>query len=420
MSDPVSGWPAADPPRTWARRHPLVADALLACALLPLALVIGRQGTIAEPRSLLLVVTLLLISTLAFRRRFPLSVLIAACVLTVVQGMLGPEFPPTVIATLIAVYTVAAYCDRRRLLAAGAVLVLLTVEGGVGSDSWGEVTARLVFVGAIVTAAFALGVNVRTRREYLASLHDRAVRAERERDQQSQIAAARERARIAREMHDIVAHNLSVMIALADGAAFAARSNAEQAEAAARHVSATGRQALDEMHRLLSVLRSNGDDSPLAPQPGVSQIDELVNQVRVAGLPTAWTVTGKRFALPPTVELAIFRVAQEALTNVLKHAAAPTSAKLRLAYEEPLVTLEVLDDGGPAKPASTGHGLSGMRERAVLFGGDVEAGPRAAGGLASCWPGSGAARDHDPARRRRTVAAPGFPAGAGVPGRTSR
>lgn len=355
-------------------------DLLLACSLLPLVLVVGRQDVVTETRPYLLAASVLLIAALAFRRRFPLSVLAATSALTLVQNMLGPQFTPTVIALLFAVYTVAAYSGRRRLPAAVGTFVLLNAPGVFGADGFGEIVARSVFVAAIITAAYALGVNVRTRRAYLASLHDRAVRAERERDQESQIAAARERARIAREMHDIVAHNLSVMIALADGAAFAARSNAEQAEAAAKHVSATGRQALDEMHRLLSVLRSNGDDSPLAPQPGVAQIDELVNQVRVAGLPTAWTVTGEQFMLPPTVELAIFRVAQEALTNVLKHAVTPTSARLRLAYDDPQVTLEVLDDGAPVHAASTGHGLSGMRERAVLFGGDVEAGPRVAGG----------------------------------------
>jgi signal transduction histidine kinase len=136
------------------------------------------------------------------------------------------------------------------------------------------------------------------------------------------------------------------------------------------------------MHRLLTVLRSNGDDSPRAPQPGIAALDELVNQVRATGLPATWTVTGRRFPLPPTVELAIYRVAQEALTNVLKHAVAPTSAKIHLTYDEPSVTLEVLDDGRPAPVPVTsgGHGLSGMRERAGVAGGDVEAGPRTGGG----------------------------------------
>lgn len=373
-----SAWPGIEPLRAWARRHPVPADLLLACGLLGLALVVGAQGS--GSRSHLVVVLLALVAALGFRRRFPLTVLAGTAALGVVQDLLGPQFPPTTVAVLIAVYTVAAYRERYRVPAAVAAVVALTAAG-IGEET-GAFFARLVFGAAIVTAAFTLGVNVRTRRAYLASLHDRAVRAERERDQESQIAAARERARIAREMHDIIAHNLSVMIALADGAAFAARTDGAQAEAAAKHVSATGRQALDEMHRLLTVLRSNGDDSPRAPQPGIAGIDDLVNQVRATGLPATWTVTGRRFPLPPTVELAVYRVAQEALTNVLKHAVAPASAKIHLTYDDPLVTLEVLDDGRPTPvPVTTGgHGLSGMRERASVAGGDVEAGPRPGGG----------------------------------------
>jgi signal transduction histidine kinase len=375
-----SAWPGIEPLRAWARRHPVPADLLLACGLLGLALVVGAQGSGSGPQ--LVVVLLVLVAALGFRRRFPLTVLVGTAALGVVQDLLGPQFPPTTVAVLIAVYTVAAYRDRFRVAAAVSTVVALTAAG-IGADTgFGTFVTRLVFSTAIVTAAFALGVNVRTRRAYLASLHDRAVRAERERDQESQIAAARERARIAREMHDIIAHNLSVMIALADGAAFAARTDGAQAEAAAKHVSATGRQALDEMHRLLTVLRSNGDDSPRAPQPGIAALDDLVNQVRATGLPSTWTVTGRRFPLPPTVELAVYRVAQEALTNVLKHAVAPTSAKIHLTYDEPLVTLEVLDDGRPAPVPVTGggHGISGMRERAGVSGGDVEAGPRPGGG----------------------------------------
>lgn len=375
-----SAWPGTEPLRAWARRHPVPADLLLAFALLGLSLVVGAAGAAGGPW--LAVVVVLLLPVLAFRRRFPLTVLAATTALGVAQDLIGPQFPPTLVAVLIAVYTVAAHRDRHRVPAAVVTVLALTAGGLTGSTGWAKVAAGLVFTTAIVTTAFALGVNVRTRRAYLASLHDRAVRAERERDQESQIAAARERARIAREMHDIIAHNLSVMIALADGAAFAARTNGAQAEAAAKHVSATGRQALDEMHRLLNVLRGTGEDSPRAPQPGIAGIDEVVDQVRAAGLPVTWTVTGRRFPLPPTVELAVHRVAQEALTNVLKHAVAPTSAKIHLTYEDPLVTLEVLDDGrpAPAPVTSGGHGLSGMRERASVSGGDVSAGPRDGGG----------------------------------------
>ncbi|MCR6482452.1 histidine kinase [Amycolatopsis sp. OK19-0408] len=376
-----STWPGAGPLRAWARRHPAPADLLLAFALLFLALMVGAAG--AEPGGpWLVVVVVLLLGMLAARRRFPLAVLAATTAVGVAQDLFGPQFPPTTVAVLIAGYTVAAHRDRHRVPAAVATVVALTAGGIGGHTGWAMLAAGLVFSTAIVTAAFALGVNVRTRRAFLASLHDRAVRAERERDQESQIAAARERARIAREMHDIIAHNLSVMIALADGAAFAARTDSAQAEAAAKHVSATGRQALDEMHRLLNVLRGGGEDSPRAPQPGIAGIDEVVDQVRATGLPVTWTVTGRRFPLPPTVELAVYRVAQEALTNVLKHAVAPASAKIHLTYEDPLVTLEVLDDGRPAPAPVTagGHGLSGMRERASVSGGDVSAGPRPGGG----------------------------------------
>jgi signal transduction histidine kinase len=376
-----SAWPGTEPLRAWARRHPAPADLLLAFSLLGLSLVVGAQGA-APGGPWLVAIVVLLLGVLALRRRFPLSVLAATTAIAVAQDLFGPQFPPATVAVLIAGYTVGAHRDRHRVPAAAATVVALTAGGIGGSTGWAMVAAGLVFTTAIVTAAFALGVNVRTRRAYLASLHDRAVRAERERDQESQIAAARERARIAREMHDIIAHNLSVMIALADGAAFAARTDGAQAEAAAKHVSATGRQALDEMHRLLTVLRSNGDDNPRAPQPGITALDELVNQVRATGLPATWTVTGHRFPLPPTVELAVYRVAQEALTNVLKHAVAPTSAKIHLTYDEPMVTLEVLDDGRPVPVPATGggHGLSGMRERASVAGGDVEAGPRPGGG----------------------------------------
>jgi signal transduction histidine kinase len=380
---PAAWWPPVDRLQDVARRHPVALDVLLACSLVPLTLFVGRKAVLPEFRPYLFVVGVLLIATLIFRRRFPLTVLGSSCGLAMVQGMLGPRFPPTVIAVLVAVYSVAVYSERRRALVALAVLgVLIGLEIDAITEPM-EFIGRFVFISALVAAAFVFGLNVRTRRAYLASLHDRAVRAERERDQQSQIAAARERARIAREMHDIVAHSLSVMIALADGAAFAARTDPGKAESAAKHVSATGRVALDEMHRLLGVLRNSGDASPRAPQPGITQIDELVDQVRLAGLPTTWAVTGERFPLSPTVELAVYRVAQEALTNVLKHAVMPSSVRISLAYAEPLVTLEVVDDGVDARAnhgTVAGHGLSGMRERAALFGGGVEAGPPDAGG----------------------------------------
>ena len=379
----LSGWPGAERVRAWSRRHPAAADVLLACALMPLALVIEHRGVAPGARPVLAGTGVLLVAALAFRRRFPLTTLAAAAALAFAQGLIGSPFPPTVIAVLIAVYTVGGCSERRRAVAALAVLGVLIGILVFRSAEIAESAARFVFVSAVVVAAFVLGVNVRMRRVYLVSLRDRALRAERERDQQSQIAAARERATIAREMHDIVAHNLSVMIALADGAAFAARTDAAAAETASLHVSATGRQALDEMHRLLGVLRSTSGDGPRAPQPGVAQIDELVAQVRTTGLPVKWTIAGERFPLSPTAGLALYRVAQEALTNVLKHAVRPSAVRIRLSYADPAVSLEVDDDGagpGGAVTPSAGHGLSGMAERVAVFGGEVAAGPRAGGG----------------------------------------
>jgi signal transduction histidine kinase len=242
--------------------------------------------------------------------------------------------------------------------------------------------ALFIFLTGMAVAAYVLGVNIQTRRAYLASLEDRAQRAEHERDQQSQIAAANERTRIAREMHDIVAHNLSVMIALADGAAYAARTGSPKAERAARQVSDTGRQALAEMQRLLGVLRANEPAAQRAPQPGVEAMDDLVNQVRAAGLATTLTITGAPFPLQATVALALYRVTQEALTNVLKHANSPSEAKVVLGYDEPVVTLTITDDGaaGPTASGRGGHGLTGMAERVAMFDARIDAGPMPGGG----------------------------------------
>jgi signal transduction histidine kinase len=371
--------------RAWLVRHALTADVLLTVALV--AVIGGLWGHKAAPHvvALAIVVEAAALAPLMVRRRFPLPVFGWLFAIGLTQLWLGRAVLADA-AVLIALYTVAAHCPRRQALicaglvevgAAGAALHL-------ANRDLESVLAALVFLTGLVTAAFVLGVNMRTRRAYLASLEDRAVRAERERDQQSQLAAAAERTRIAREMHDIVAHNLSVMIALADGAAFAAQRDPDAAAAAAKQVSDTGRVALTEMQRLVGVLRGGeqtGQAGPFTPQPGIDQIEELVTQVRGAGLPTTLTVSGLPFAVPPTAQLAVYRVVQESLTNILKHAKDPTGARVILNYAEPTIILRVTDDGGGAPEArSGGHGLTGMRERAAVFGGWVQAGPRPVGG----------------------------------------
>lgn len=379
----TAGRPFVGPP--WLARvrdviagHPQAAD--LGFAVMLMVLVSVRSNHVPVAR----IIVVLLCLPLVWRRRYPLTVFGFQCVVALVQWSFGFVHVADV-ALLVGLYTVAAHCARKWAIAAAGVL-----EFGVGlsvirwwTDNFKSIPT-FVLLSGMVTAAFVLGVNLRTRRAYLASLEDRALRAELERDQQSRIAAAGERARIAREMHDIVAHNLSVMIALADGAAYAARTGSPQAESAARQVSDTGRQALAEMQRLLGVLRSDdGDTTTRAPQPGIDQLDELIAQVRATGLAASLTVSGRPFALPTTAQLAVYRVVQEALTNVLKHATAPNRAQVNLRYEESELQVDVIDDGAPAvlDPARPfGHGLAGMRERAALFGGEVAAGPVAGGG----------------------------------------
>ncbi|GAB2963079.1 two-component sensor histidine kinase [Amycolatopsis acidiphila] len=368
--------------RAWPHRHPLAADALL--TLVAALAVVGRGDRFEHfsgERPWSVVFAALLVIPLIWRRRTPVLVFGWMAAVAAVQWFLAQVVVADA-ALLIALYSVAVLCERKT-----AALALGVLEFGIAiavlrwAPPEGMVNA-FVLLSGMATAAFVLGRNVRTRRAYLASLEDRARTAEHERDQQAQLAAAAERARIAREMHDIVAHNLSVMIALADGAAFGARGNPEQAEAAARQVSATGRQALGEMHRLLGVLRGGGQEPLRAPQPGMEQIDELVTQVRAAGLPTSLTVTGAPFPLSPTAQLAVYRLVQEALTNVLKHADAPDEAWVLLRYRDPAVEVEVGDNGHgrPVVSIVNGHGLAGMAERAAMFDGYVEAGPRPGGG----------------------------------------
>jgi signal transduction histidine kinase len=354
-----------------------VLDAVLVLALL----VVGGNGDrnlyLHTPMRLPLALGLIL--PLLARRRWPTGVFAVLAAVAFVQWVLGPVLVSDA-ALLVGLYTVAVYRPLRMALLAAAVLELGV---GLAVSRWAPPHGGVpgfVLLSGMATAALVLGVNVRTRRAYLVSLEDRALRAENERDQQARLGAAAERARIARELHDIVAHNLSVMIALADGAAFTARTSPVQAAAAARQVSGTGRQALAEMQRLLGVLRDD-DLVRRDPQPDVHGIDDLVAQVRGTGLPTRVTVSGRPGELSATAQLTVYRLVQEALTNVMKHARSATEVRVSLAYRGPVVELDVVDDGhGPAGGASGGHGLTGMRERAAVFGGEVVAGPRDGGG----------------------------------------
>jgi signal transduction histidine kinase len=325
-----------------------------------------------------------LAAPLLLRRRYPVGVFALIAVIALAQVLVAERSFGDA-ALLVALYTVAVSRPREELLGALGVIevgiVLATAEWG--HSRWPESLAAL---NAMAIAATVIGVNVRNRRALVESLRDRATRLELERDQQGRLSAAAERARIAREMHDIVAHNLSVMIALADGAAYANRDSPERAEAAMRDVSRTGRQALTEMRRLLGVLREETPaDSAMAPQPGLADLDTLLAQVRSAGLPVTLIFEGEpgwRQSLPEGLQLTAYRIVQEALTNTLKHGGPAATAEARLELRDGVLTIEVRDNGagGSVDVNSFGGGLRGMGERASVYGGTVDAGPLEGGG----------------------------------------
>jgi len=322
---------------------------------------------------------------LLWRSRWPFPVFLVLAGIAFVQWVAGVRVLGDV-ALLIALYTVASREDRRTALTAAAILEIGVI---LALAQWFHDAHVRSFIGlsGLVAAAGILGQNIRNRRQLLASLRERADRLELERDQQGRLAAAAERARIARELHDVVAHNLTVMIALSDGAAYTLRESPDEAEHALETASSTGRRALGEMRRLLGVLRDDdaGPASERVPQPGVSEIDALVEQVRAAGLPVSYRVAPAARTLPQGLQLTVFRIVQEALTNTLKHAGPSAAAEVELVATDANVHVSVADTGvsSPPQPNGNGNGGSGLRgmtERAAVYGGVVQAGPGPAGG----------------------------------------
>ena len=338
-------------------------------------------GQTAHPASLPLAASLgvaaLTALALPLRRVWPGPVfgwtLLAAAILAVWPTH-GALFP---VALAIALYTVAATLRRAEALAA-AVLTAGLVVAVVGHDGTHDWALAVSDAAGFAAAVLIVGLYVNTRRAYLAALRDRASRMERERDQNNALAAALERARIAREMHDSVAHHLTVIVALSDGAlAAVARAPAEASEAI-RDVSRTAREALTETRRLFAVLRAGSGPELWQPLPGLADLDDLLGTVRAAGLPVRYERGGSAGDLPAGLQLAVFRLVQEALTNTMKHGGPGASATVRLQLSPAEVCVEVDDDGtGSAREAGApGGGLTGMRERVSAFGGELDCGPR--------------------------------------------
>jgi signal transduction histidine kinase len=324
-----------------------------------------------------LVVAVLTAVVVSLRRVWPgpvfAVVVLMAAVLTQwpVRGQLAP------VALGIALYTVAATLSRTTALVAAALAAAAEIPA-TGQGGWTHSWLAMIYEVIAIAAVVVAGLYVSTRRAYLAELRDRAQRLEREHDQTSALAAAVERARIAREMHDSVAHHLTVIVALSDGALAAVTRSPAQACEAIRGVSSTAREALAETRRLLGILRADSGLELRQPLPGLSDLDGLFTRVRAAGLPVRYERSGPSGDTPPGVQLVVFRLVQEALTNTMKHAGPGASAAVRLRLEPGQVSIEVEDDGaGSAGVArAPGGGLTGMAERVGAFGGELTCGPR--------------------------------------------
>jgi signal transduction histidine kinase len=367
----------------WLRRHPRLVDGVLAAAIgIP-----GLGTAIALGRFTLIPVVVVLGVLVAFRRVHPTAAFAASVVVGALQVLLNIHVNTIDLAIVILLYTLAAYRPRR-VSVPGLAICLLGSAAGVAR--WAPPRLGVlewIMVGSVMFAgpsliAWVLGDSMRYRRGYYASLEDRAARLERERDAQAQIAVAAERARIARELHDVIAHNVSVMVVQADGASYALDSSPERARQALATIASTGRQALAEMRRMLGVLRSDDASTGVVPLPGIGQLDELLEQTRASGLAVSFTVQGVPAPLPGGLALAAYRIVQESLTNTRKHGGPAASAQVLLRYCDDALVLQITDNGAGAAAAAdgAGHGLTGMRERVAMYHGTLQAGPRPGGG----------------------------------------
>ncbi|KOG14267.1 MULTISPECIES: sensor histidine kinase [Streptomyces] len=380
------------------RRHPTGVDTFWAVVLLGFSLLwVGSTYPAADHPVAAGAVGVLFSLVVALRRRAPEKMLLLAVALGVFQLVFGLVPFVADFAMLVIIFTVAAHDGPRwasRLALVGGLCAATLSQLRWPMEETDSGAAKIFFT-VIMTVPFALawvlGDSLRTRRAYFAQLEERASRLEKEREAQAKVAVAAERARIARELHDVVAHNVSVMVVQADGAAYVMDSSPETAKQALETISTTGRQALAEMRRLLGILRTgeHQEAGEYVPQPDVQQIEDLVEQVRGAGLTVDFAIEGSPRPLPSGVELTAYRIVQEALTNTRKHGGPDVGASVRLVYFDDGLGLLVEDDGRGAPQEmyedggadGRGHGLIGMRERVGMVGGTLDAGPRPGGGF---------------------------------------
>jgi signal transduction histidine kinase len=327
---------------------------------------------------------------LIWRRTHPELVFFAVCSVAALQWLIAVELQPGNVGLLVALYAISVYGDTRLsriALGIGGLGVLMAVSRYWSNSDWKQQVTMMVALGALVFGVWAFGERRRTRGLYVAQLEERAAQLERDRDRESKLAVSNERTRIAREIHDVVAHGLSIMIVQADGGLYAADQSPEAAKKALATIGDTGRASLTEMRKMLGLLKQDEqnelDPNQPRPQPGVSSLPELIDNVREAGLNVTYDVTGEPRDLPALLGLTAYRIVQEGLTNTLKHAGPGARTSVSLDFGREMLTVVVTDDGrgaGVAPSSDPGHGLVGMRQRASVSGGTVSAGPKAGGG----------------------------------------
>ncbi|MGN9844004.1 sensor histidine kinase [Nonomuraea sp. H19] len=372
----MSDLPFFDPIRRWSRTLPPIwLDAGLAALALFVQLwpLLSRENPYGGPWHWWgYVVVVAATVPLIWRRRAPVIVLMATLTATACyDGVDEVAAQPIWYGGLVALYTLAAYSTRWTRV----TMLLISVGGGLLLVGSSETALRGV---VLFVAAYAIGRAAAASRAHAAALEERAAQLARERQAEAERAAERERARIARDMHDILAHAVSLMVVQAEAGPVVVRSNPARAEAAFDAIAAAGRDAMDQIRRLLNVLKE--DQGPRAPQPTIAALPTLADQVRATGLNVTYSTSGRPGQLSPDTEIAAYRITQEALTNIVKHAGA-TRADIVLTWQDDALMIDITDDGrggGPALP-SGGNGLIGIRERASACGGTAAMGRRTDG-----------------------------------------
>jgi signal transduction histidine kinase len=374
--------------RWWRSIPPLVADAVLAAVILAVTLVeisLNDESLSGRNRAVSIALLVAMSVVIVFRRRWPVAVWLVSGALVTIYGVASFPDPVLPYGPLVAVYTVAAYTSWRTSMTAGVVTAVVVAASMIIDPHDDIVDWLIAFLST--TTAWLIGNNVRTYRAYTQELEAKAARLESERRAEAERAVADERLRLARELHDVAAHHVSVIALHAEAGQSLLPDDPERADQAFGVIGQVARTTLTELRRVVGVLRDDDGAAPLVPQPGLQQLPALVREVERAGVPVTLTVSGAPGPISPTLDTSAYRIVQEALTNVLRHAG-PATAHVTVTYEPDAVAVEVLDDGAgpigsaPAESHNGGHGLAGMRERAAMFGGTLTAEARPERGFA--------------------------------------